>query len=245
MSLGVLAFLAVLGRASGERPASAAVVLDGRTVAVVSGSKLYLEAGEGEREAFGVCLVGNMSACSSGGGGESDSRCALRSRGCRCWQWVASAEWAEAAHEDGAAVTRSAERPDCLVVTVDGSKERVTRELTVRNLLLENGNRFLTRGGRTALENVHRSVWGDDPMQGGSTPMSRSRFVALHAQEWCDRTAQGAEGYPCEGDSTFVLHVETYPRDKNRREKTLLYYGWPLGVVFATVGVVTLADRTY
>lgn len=225
------------------QPPTAAMLLDRRTISVLSGSKLYLPVKEGERETFGLCLVGDTSACFEDELAVFDSheeRCALRTPGCECWQWVSSAQWSGEGDETGTSVMRSAERPDCLVVSIEGSGRRETRELVVRNLLLRNENRYLTRGGKLALESVHREVWG-----GGDDPVSASRFVALHAKEWCDRSSANHSAFPCESQDTFTLRVETFSRAEADRAKTMLYYGWPLGVVFGVVGIVFLADRMY
>ena len=237
------AFLLVWSLGRGGRPPTAAMVLDRRTISVLSGSKLYLPVKEGEKETFGLCLVGDTSACFEDDLAVFDSheeRCALRTPGCECWQWVSSAQWSSEDDGAGTLVSRSAERPDCLVVSIEGSGRRETREIAVRNRLLRNENRYLTRGGKLALETIHRTVWG-----GGDDAVSASRFVALHAKEWCDGSGINHTAFPCEGPDIFTLRVETFSRDEADRAKTMLYYGWPLGVVFGVVGIVFLADRIY
>lgn len=244
--LGLLVILEAIGGA--KPPPTAAVVLDWGTISIVSGSKLLFPVKEGEHEAFGVCLVGNTSSCPEGEHAFFDpgrSRCALQTPGCECWQWVASAEWGEPGDGAGVSISRSDERPDCLVVRVEGRGEHVSRTMAVKNRLLHNGKRFLTRGGRLALESMHREIWGDGANCGDALPVTRSQFVSRHAREWCDRESSNMSAFPCEGSDVFTLRIDSFPPAGDENARTLFYYGWPLGTVFGMVAIVFFADRVY
>ena len=249
MASGLL-LLTVLGGVAraGGRPATAALVVGDDTLPVVSGSRLFVPVKEGEEKSFGLCLVGNTSSCPGADLGTfepRDGRCAMRTTGCRCWQWVSTAEWLGDGDEAGARVRRSSERPDCLVISLEGEARQRSREISIRTRLLRNKDRFLSRGGKFALEEIHRSVWGHDIENAGTIPVSSLSFVSFHAEQWCEHSESSFSAFSCEDEDAFYLRIDSRPPRVVSRERALFYYGWPLGVLVGMLGVVFFAERLY
>ena len=134
--------------------------------------------------------------------------------------------------------------PYCAVATVrrDGSEEQAFK-LRLEHSLKNNSNRFLTLGGKTALDTVFDEYWGG----GKGFPVLRRDFFARHASSWCDqqnynndtRIAHRSRWSPsCSDDVPFLLNIKAV--DPHTDPHRTLHILWPGFLVFACYGLLVL-----
>tara|TARA_B100001057_G_scaffold483394_1_gene560085 strand:- start:680 stop:1129 length:450 start_codon:yes stop_codon:yes gene_type:complete len=141
---------------------------------------------------------------------------------------------------------RAASEPSCAVVTVrrDSSAEQLF-QLRLEHSLKNSSSRFLTLGGKTALDTVFDEFWGG----GEGFPVLRRDFFARHAASWCDqqshnndtRVAHRIDWSPsCSDDVPFLLNIKAV--DPHVDPHRTLHIIWPSFLVLACYGLILFGN---